>query len=251
MHESNLEQKVTEIAALLADNSRTQMLFLLMDGRAYTATELSVAADIAPSTASAHLNRLVEQNLVNCIKQGRYRYFQIESEEVAGLLENMMCFAHSAIFGAISSSTRKRSTLKRSTIKPSTPESLRFFRTCYDHMAGEIAVKIHRSLLAHGWLTDDYQLTSQGKTFLLSLGAGDIIEAPSKRKFACGCLDWSERCFHLGGFLGAVLLKLFLQKKWAIRQFDSRKLVLTEQGKKVLIKQFGIEIYPTEYKKTL
>ncbi len=132
MDEFNLEKRVSAIAALLADSTRTRILFLMMDGRAYTATELSAVADVAPSTMSTHLSRLVEQNLVICIKQGRFRYFKIHSEDVAVLLENMMCFANSEDMG---------------TIKISTPKSLRFFRTCYDHMAGEVAVKIHNSLL--------------------------------------------------------------------------------------------------------
>ncbi|PHM30990.1 ArsR/SmtB family transcription factor [Xenorhabdus innexi] len=227
MHELDLEKKIVAISALLADRARTCILFLLMDGRAYTATELSVAADIAPSTASAHLSRLVEQNIVTCIKQGRYRYFKIFSEEVAILLESMMCFVNSDNFG---------------TVKTSTPKSLRSFRTCYNHMAGEVAVKIHNSLRSNLWITDDYHLTSNGKEFFFSLGIDCDTKTVTERKFACSCLDWSERYFHLGGFLGALLHNHFLQKKWAIRQLDSRELKLTESGKRVLKQRFNIEI---------
>ncbi|WP_222941769.1 hypothetical protein [Xenorhabdus indica] len=154
-------------------------------------------------------------------------YFKIHSEDVAVLLENMMCFANSEDIG---------------TIKISTPKSLRFFRTCYDHMAGEVAVKIHNSLLSNLWITDDYKLTPQGKVFLFSLGVCCDMETVSRRKFACACLDWSERYFHLSGFLGASLLKTFLQKKWAVRQLDSRELKLTEQGKRVVQQKFGVDI---------
>ncbi|WP_340607641.1 ArsR/SmtB family transcription factor [Xenorhabdus bharatensis] len=227
MCELTLEKKVTVVSALLADRARTCMLFLMMDGRAYTATELSTAADIAPSTASAHLSRLVEQNLVSCIKQGRYRYFKIYSKEVAVLLESMMCFANSESIGVV---------------KTSTPKTLRSFRTCYDHMAGEVAVKIHNSLLSRFWVTDDYHLTPQGNEFFFSLGLSLDVKTISGRKFACSCLDWSERYFHLGGFLGASLLNLFLQKKWAIRQLDSRELTLTDIGKRALKQRFGVEI---------
>ncbi|MCC8367860.1 ArsR family transcriptional regulator [Xenorhabdus sp. PB61.4] len=227
MCELTLEKKVTVVSALLADRARICMLFLMMDGRAYTATELSTAADIAPSTASAHLSRLVEQNLVSCIKQGRYRYFKIYSKEVAVLLESMMCFVNSESFGVV---------------KTSTPKSLRSFRTCYDHMAGEIAVKIHNSLLSRFWITDDYHLTPQGKEFFFSLGLSLDEKTISGRKFACSCLDWSERYFHLGGFLGSSLLNIFLQKKWAIRQLDSRELTLTETGMRALKQRFGVEI---------
>ncbi|AOM39510.1 ArsR/SmtB family transcription factor [Xenorhabdus hominickii] len=215
MHEFTLEERVAAIASVLADRTRARMLFLMMDGRAYTATELSAASDVVPSTTSAHLNRLVAENLITCIKQGRHRYFKIHSAEVAELLENMMRFAHGD---------------QPDIAKISTPKSLRLFRTCYDHMAGEIAVKIHNSLLLNQWMTDNYELTSMGKDFLISLGVCCDADTSLRRKFACSCLDWSERQFHLGGFLGASLLDTFLRKKWAVRQLDSRELVLTESG---------------------
>ncbi|CDG18024.1 ArsR/SmtB family transcription factor [Xenorhabdus doucetiae] len=226
MDEFNLEESVAALAAVLADRTRARMLFLMMDGRAYTATELSAATDVAPSTTSAHLNRLVEKKLIDCIKQGRHRYFKIQSKEVSQLLENMMCFANGE---------------HQDIAKISTPQSLRFFRTCYDHMAGEIAVKIHDSLLTSHWITDKYELTQTGKDFLFSLDIDCNAAFSARRKFACSCLDWSERHFHLGGFLGASLLDIFLTKKWAVRQLDSRELVLTESGKRVLKQKFGVE----------
>ncbi|MBD2812141.1 ArsR family transcriptional regulator [Xenorhabdus sp. Vera] len=223
MNEFNLEARVAAIAAILADRTRARMLFLMMDGRAYTATELSAATDVVPSTTSAHLNRLREENLISCLQQGRHRYFKIHSTEVAELLENMMRFANGE---------------HKDIAKISTPKSLRFFRTCYDHMAGEIAVKIHDSFLANHWITDSYELTSTGKDFLFSLDICADTQLSSRRKFACSCLDWSERYFHLGGSLGASLLDTFLKRKWAIRQLDSRELILTESGKRILKNKF-------------
>src|SRR5690606_16163754 len=67
-----LEQAIAAVAATMADPSRVKMLCALMDGRAWTATELSVAADVAPSTASGHLARLVEGKLISCLSQGRH-----------------------------------------------------------------------------------------------------------------------------------------------------------------------------------
>ncbi|PHM40331.1 transcriptional regulator [Xenorhabdus mauleonii] len=225
MYEFSLEEKVATTAALLADRTRARMLFLMMDGRAYTATELSAAADVTPSTTSAHLNRLTEEELIICVKQGRHRYFKIHRAEVAELLENMMRFAHDG---------------QADIARISTPKSLRLFRTCYDHMAGEIAVKIHNSLLVNNWMTEHYELTPDGKDFLFSLGVNYAEKTSTRRKFACSCLDWSERHFHLGGVLGAALLDTFLKKKWAIRQLDSRELVLTGSGKRILEQRFKI-----------
>ncbi|CDL85318.1 hypothetical protein [Xenorhabdus szentirmaii] len=75
-----------------------------------------------------------------------------------------------------------------------------------------------------------------------SLGINCDIRSSSRRKFARPCLDWSERYAHLGGFLGALLLEHFLEKKWAFRQLGRRELVLTESGKRVLQKKFGVVV---------
>jgi DNA-binding transcriptional ArsR family regulator len=71
-----LEKAIAAVAAAMADPSRVKML-ALMDGRAWTATELSAAADVAPSTASGHLARLVEGQLITCLSQGRHRYYRL------------------------------------------------------------------------------------------------------------------------------------------------------------------------------
>lgn len=115
------------VASAMADPSRVKILCALMDGRAWTATELSGAADISPSTASAHLSRLVNSRLLICLAQGRHRYYRLAGGDVAGLLENMMTMAGKS---AVPLATR-------------TPGTLRMARTCYDHLAGEVAVAIY------------------------------------------------------------------------------------------------------------
>ena len=77
-----LEQAIAAVAAAMADPSRVKMLCALMDGRAWTATELSTAADVAPSTASGHLARLVEGKLITCLSQGRHRYYRLAGYDV-------------------------------------------------------------------------------------------------------------------------------------------------------------------------
>ena len=53
----------------------------------------SAVADISPSTASAHLSRLVSSGLLICLAQGRHRYYRLAGSDVASLLENMMTMA--------------------------------------------------------------------------------------------------------------------------------------------------------------
>lgn len=92
-----LEQAIAAVAAAMADPSRVKMLCALMDGRAWTATELSAAADVAPSTASGHLARLVEGKLIICLSQGRHRYYRLAGHDVAALVEQMMGLSWSRI----------------------------------------------------------------------------------------------------------------------------------------------------------
>ncbi|AHG21796.1 ArsR family transcriptional regulator [Chania multitudinisentens RB-25] len=225
MHDNDIEIRLAALTAAIADRTRARMLCLLMDGRAYTATELSAAVDVAASTASSHLARLQEQQLVSCVKQGRYRFYRLASQPVAEVLETLM-----ALTG-----------VERPTVKSTTPISLRFARTCYDHMAGELAVLLHNRLFELAWLTgdNDYQLSNQGQLALAQLGV-NCSPAPSRRRFACGCLDWSERKAHLGGALGAALLAAFEKRGWLQRQLDSRALQLTAAGKKALNTHFAL-----------
>lgn len=122
-----LELSMAALAAAISDPSRIKMLCALMDGRAWTATELSVVADVAASTASAHFSRLVSEGLITCIPQGRHRYYRLAGTDIAGLLENIMGVSWRPVSSA----------------KISTPSSLRVARTCYDHLAGEIAVHVY------------------------------------------------------------------------------------------------------------
>jgi DNA-binding transcriptional ArsR family regulator len=84
---------IAEVAALIGDPARVNMLLALMAGRALTAGELAYAARVAPQTASAHLGKLVGAKLLALEKQGRHRYFRLASPEVAEMLEGLMAVA--------------------------------------------------------------------------------------------------------------------------------------------------------------
>lgn len=227
MNNIDIEDRLAALSGAIADRTRARMLCLLMDGRAYTATELSAAVDVAASTASGHLARLQEQRLIDCVKQGRYRYFHLAGPAVATALETLMALAG----------------VEKPVVKSTTPTSLQFARTCYDHLAGEIAVKLHERLHQLTWLEgeEDYRLSEAGLTALTRLGV-DCSPAPSRRRFACGCLDWSERKAHLGGALGAALLTTFISRGWIKRQLESRELQLTASGKKALKAHFDLTV---------
>jgi len=225
MDNTQIEDRLAALAAAMADKTRTRMLCLLMDGRAYTATEMSAAVEVAASTTSSHLARLIEQSLITCVKQGRYRYFRLAGPQVANLLESLMSMV----------------SVDRPVVKGSTPSALQFARTCYDHMAGDVAVKLHDSFFVAGWLSgeQEYQLSPTGLEKLTALGV-DCSLPPSRRHFACSCLDWSERKSHLGGALGSALLATFERKGWIFRHLDSRQLSVTAKGKAALARHFAV-----------
>lgn len=218
-----LEAAMSAVASAIADPSRVSILCALMDGRAWTATELSIIADVAPSTASGHLAKLLSNGLIVCLSQGRHRYYRLAGHEIAGLLENLMGV----------------SMLPRSSPTSSTPVHLRHARTCYDHLAGEIAVSLYQFMQQANWLEDDGNaLTSVGLAHFHDLGVA--LTPGSRRKPCCPCLDWSERRFHLAGEAGAALLRLMIEKEWLRRTPGYRELSVTVKGQAALQKWFSI-----------
>ena len=213
------------LAAAMSDASRMKILCALIDGKAWTATELSVVAEVAPSTTSSHLSRLLKANLVICLSQGRHRYFRLYSKNVAVLLEKMMGI------------TFQVNRLSRSKV----PQELLQARTCYDHLAGEIAVQLYDSLLKNKWIDSDGKgITKQGQEKFLELGIN--IDEKTRRKKCCPCLDWSERKFHVGGHLGAALLSFFEDNNWIERVPGYREVVITNKGKKEFHGRFDIDV---------
>lgn len=221
-----VEVSLAEVAGAIADPARSRMLCSLLDGRARTATELAAVADVTASMASNHFSRLREHGLVEQMVQGRHRYYRLANSRVARALESLL------------SITDQRAT----PFQPSTPAALRHARTCYDHCAGEVAVKLHDVLLQANWIEAqgrDYTLTEKGAERLVKLGIDVQIMRGQRRRLAYPCMDWSERAPHIGGALGAAILELMLKRGWVTRQLDSRALNVTSKGRDMLTKAFS------------
>jgi DNA-binding transcriptional ArsR family regulator len=222
---------VHRIAAAIGEPARERMLYCLMDGHARTSTELAVVADVSPSTASVHLNRLKAAGLVKVLVQGKHHYYSLDGSEVAQTLEALSVLAGSP--------QRK--------FVPNTPRRLCVARTCYDHLAGTVGVSLHDRLKAMGCLREKngdraYDLTPKGVKLFESLGVDVEATLSLRRRFAFPCLDWSERRPHLGGGLGAALLKAALKKKWVMQDLDSRALAVTGAGQREMLSRFGLQI---------
>ena len=227
----DLALNLADLAAAIADRGRARMLLALLDGRAHTATELASIAEVAASTASSHLHKLLSQGLVRSQPQGRHRYFALRDASVAEALERLLRLAGSA-------------SAKTSAPPVSTPQPLRFARSCYDHCAGALAVSLHDRMLERHWLREEagqYRLSRAGTEGFAALDIDGVALASARRRFAYACLDWSERRPHLAGALGAALLQRLLDKQWLRRDLDSRLLRLTTRGRTQLARHFELD----------
>jgi DNA-binding transcriptional ArsR family regulator len=226
------EESVSRIAAAIGEPARARMLYCLLDGHARTSTELALVAEVSPSTASVHLAQLKERGLVRVLAQGKHRYYSLEGTRTAAALEALMVVA-------VGPGNR---------FVPNTPSRLRAARTCYDHIAGKIAVALHDRLTQLAWLTatsagtDSYDVTDAGARALTELGIDVEATRALRRRFAYACVDWSERRPHLGGALGAAFLKLALQRKWISQDLDSRALQVTRHGWRDMEQRFGLRL---------
>jgi DNA-binding transcriptional ArsR family regulator len=228
-----LDQAVSSIAIAIGESARTRMLLYLVDGLARTSTELAVICEVSPPTASAHLSRLRAENLVKVQVLGRHRYYRLAGPNVARALEQLSVLAGAG----------------RTNFEPKTPVRLRAARTCYDHMAGAVAVLLHDRFVASRWIQQvahksgcEYELTAPGASLLQALGIDIEAARALRRRFAFGCLDWSERRPHIGGALGAALLNLMLKKRYVSRDLDSRALAVTASGRREMQNWFGMEL---------
>jgi DNA-binding transcriptional ArsR family regulator len=221
---------LVEVAALVGDTARATMLAALMGGQSLTATELAYRANVSRSTASGHLSKLVTARLITVTRKRRFSYYRIASPLVATMLESI------GVVAAIEVPPRHQP-------RSAHDDALRFARSCYDHLAGQLGVAITDALEAMGHisLTDEGgEVTASGARFLSAFGAD--LTPRTRRIFCQPCLDWSERRYHLKGLVGARILDRLLELGWVKCVSGSRALQLTTSGRAGLSEIFQIEI---------
>jgi DNA-binding transcriptional ArsR family regulator len=220
---------IAEIAAVMGDAARANMLCELMGGRALTAGELAHCAGITAQTASGHLAKLSDAGFVLPEKQGRHRYFRLASAEIASAIEALSALAAAG-------PRRHRPTGPRDV-------AMRRIRTCYDHMAGGLAVALTDRLVEKGLLRlgeGAGMVTDEGQRFFCDFGIDTTDDGKSRRPLCRTCLDWSERRYHIGGRLGADMLRRANELDWLKRKPDSRALALTRKGQAGFAEVFGV-----------
>lgn len=222
---------IAQVAALVGDPARANMLCALLDGRALTAGELAALAGVTAQTASAHLGKLADAGLLAPERQGRHRYYRLASPLIGRMLEGIMAVAEA---GPARHHPHWRG-----------GDTLRAARTCYDHLAGRLAVAIADALVRHGHIVlteDGGEVTAAGTDFLTGFGLDLGLAAKRRRAFCKPCLDWSERRPHLAGAVGAGLATRAFDLGWVARIRGSRAVAITEDGRRGIREAFGVTV---------
>jgi DNA-binding transcriptional ArsR family regulator len=223
--------QMAEVAALVGDPARANILCALLDGRALTATELAYAAGVSAQTTSGHLSKLRGARLLDVCKQGRHRYYRLTGAHVGQMLESIMAVA---LTGPPRLQPRSKA-----------DDLIRHARTCYDHFAGELGVGIADRLIACDCVVlgnEAGEVTDAGAALLTQLGI-DLSAARARRRVFCRpCVDWTERRPHIGGAVGAAVANRCFELGWVERVRDSRALTITPAGRRGFMDAFELSV---------
>ena len=215
---------VSLVAGLMGDPGRSYILMALMSGLSLSAAELAREATVTPSTATGHLNKLQSAGLLISRKQGRHRYFRIADPDVANAVEALIAVA-----------TRVGHVRTRPGPED---EAMRHARSCYDHLAGRLAVDLFERWVAQrllSWRGTLVQLTTKGRHLLTERGIPLETLERRKRALCRTCIDWSERQHHLGGAIGAAILNHAAERGWATSKAHTRTISFSAVGEKRFI----------------
>lgn len=221
---------IAEIAALIGDPARANMLLALMAGRALTAGELAYAAQVAPQTASAHLGKLAGARLLALEKQGRHRYFRLASPEVAEMLEGLMAVA---VDGAPRYRPPSRATKRCAKRGLATTTSR--------------VVSVWRSPTPFSLEGISCWMTTAGKSPLTALGfsASSVLTSPVRQSTASilPAMPRLERAAATPwGAIGAAVAARCFELGWINRVKASRAVAITSSGRRGFFEIFGMPI---------
>jgi DNA-binding transcriptional ArsR family regulator len=235
------------VGAMLADPARCRVLLALGDGRTLCASVLAEEAGVAPSTASAHLAKLVDAGLLTATTRGRFRYFALAGPQVGELIESVARLAPAEPVRSLRQGTRAH--------------AVRRARACYDHLAGRLGVALTDTMLDRGWLAGDntvdfdatadarpvgwvrggdgLTMTPTGRAALTSLG----VALPVGDQVRC-CVDWTEQRHHISGAHGRAVLTRLIDLGWLSRGQAGRAVYLTDSGRRGFHEDLGLADLP-------
>ncbi len=222
---------IAEIATLIGDPARMNMLMALKDDGQISAGDLANVGGVAASTASEHLAKLTEAGLVVMTPRGRKRYYGLTSPEVADILEGIENLAVK---------------LRNENPRPlPNHQAMLHARRCSDHLSGKVGTRMTMAMMEKGYLRQDAPdpyLSDEGVVWLKRLHVDvDALKTEPRRVLSL-CPDWTERSVHIGGAVGAALLRGFLHRDWLRRQTGSRVVTITPKGRTGIRDAFGFDV---------
>jgi DNA-binding transcriptional ArsR family regulator len=223
------------VLTALADPVRLAILQHLMGGGAAVSELVAITGATQPNVSN-HLTVLRKRGLVRNMRMGRQQLYELKDARVAQLVESL-----SSVAGGAQPATVK-------------DEALLKARTCYDHLAGKLGVRLFEALTERGAILLPGPFLESGRagagsalalgpnaeTTFKALGVSlkDALKGARSPGFACR--DWTERKPHLGGKLGAALWYRFMEDGWVVRKPGTRAVVVTPLGRKGLTHRLGI-----------
>jgi DNA-binding transcriptional ArsR family regulator len=219
------------IGALIADPTRAAILAELIDGHVLTVGDLAARTGVTAQTASWHLSKLVEGGLLVVVRQGRHRYHRLAGPHVAEALEGL---------GTLAPTPKARDRFELEVLS-----DLRFARSCCGHLAGRLAVAMRDRFLVMRLIVPigiEHEVTPAGEGWFRHIGVDVEGARASRRSFARGCMDWSERRPHLAGDLGDALLAAMVRRRWILCQRNERAVQLTEAGRLWATESVGVDL---------
>ena len=186
----------------------------ILSGGTKTVKEISELLNSSQPLVSGHLRILLEYGFVNELQYGREVFYKIIPEQVEFLTTYLDDMAGNPKVSVITKQSQNNVSFSEC-------------RRCYDHLAGQEGVLLLKTLLLKGWLVQvsskpEYELTDKGEINMIRLGVKIPIERKQGRIFAYGCRDLTEKEFHLGGSLGAELMKALIAGDFISVRDDSR-----------------------------
>jgi DNA-binding transcriptional ArsR family regulator len=233
-----MRQDLAETALLLSDPGRAAIVMALVGNIALPAGQLAIIANVAPQTASSHLAKLVNGQILAVEQQGRHRYYRLANAEVAHAIEALLAITTTRGIGFADA--------KKIPNKSGPTGALTYARTCYSHLAGRLAVEMAEVFQKREYLrrseSKRFVVTNKGREWLEGIGVEVAESHWQQPQLARPCLDWSERRHHVAGELGAALLARFREAEWIAPLRGSRAVRVTIQGQEKFQQLLGIRV---------
>lgn len=221
---------IAQITSAMGDPVRVNMLMSLRLDGALSATELARVGNVAPSTASEHLARMMAADLIVQQKVGRQRLYSIADADICDLLDGVTAMAERRM---------------KQTTAPIHSTATLHARLCYDHLAGKLGCDVSNALFDKGYLRlgrKGPEITPDGATWLDTFGVDPATLEDGHRCPLRLCADWTEDGHHLGGSVASGMLEAFRQRDWVRTRRGDMDVSVTPLGISGFRRELGVEV---------